>query len=85
VFDVKTLFIALAAVIITVAVFVQERRIFDREASLRSAFWRAYDRLKKGRRPLWKPEEEAELAVDLAWVRKEIRISKREGFAPLHY
>jgi hypothetical protein len=81
----KTLFIAVAALIITVAVFVQERRIFDREASLRSAFWRAYDRLKKRRKPLWAPVEEAELAVDLAWMRKEIRISKREGFVPLQY
>lgn len=81
----KTLLITLAALIITAAVFVQERRIFDREASLCSAFWRAFGRLKKGRRPLWAPEEEAELAVELAWMRKEIRISNREGFAPLHY
>ncbi len=80
----KTLFIALAALIITAAVLVQERRIFDKETSLRSAFWRAYDRLKKGRKPLWAPVEEAELAADLAWMRKEIHISKREGFAPLH-
>ncbi len=81
----KTLLLTLAALIITAAVFVQERRIFDKEASLCSAFWRAYDRLKKRRNPLWAPVEEAELAEDLAWMRKEIHISKREGFVSLHY
>lgn len=81
----KTLLIALAALIITAAVFVQERRIFDKEASLRSAFWRAYGRLKKGRKPLWAPEEETELAVELARMRMEIRMAKREGFASIHY
>ncbi len=81
----KTLLLTLAALIITTAVFVQERRIFDREASLCSAFWRAYDRLKKRRNPLWAPGEETELVEHLAWMRKEIHISKREGVAPLHY
>ncbi len=75
----KTLFIALAALIITAAVMAQERRIFDNEASLRSAFWRAYDRLKKSRNPLWQPGEEKELADNLAWMRQEIQISEREG------
>ncbi len=81
----KTLFIALAALIITAAVLIQERRIFDKETSLRSAFWRAYDRLRKGRHPLWRPNEEKELAENLAWMRKEIHISEREGPAIYHY
>ncbi len=81
----KTLFIALAAMIITAAVLIQERRIFDKETSLRSAFWRAYDRLKKSRNPLWQPSEENELAENLAWMRKEIHISEREGPAICHY
>ncbi len=80
----KTLFIALAALIITAAVLSQERRIFDKETSLRSAFWRAYDRLKKNMNPLWQPGEEKELADNLAWMRKEIHISKREGPAIYH-
>ncbi len=80
----KTLFIALAALIITAAVLIQERRIFDKEISLRSALWRAYDRLKKSRNPIWQPSEEKELADNLAWMRKEIHISKREGPAIYH-
>ncbi len=80
----KTLFIALAALIITAAVLSQERRIFDKEASLSSAFWRAYDRLKKSRNPLWQPGEEKELTDNLAWMRQEIQIAKREGPAIYH-
>jgi len=80
----KTLFIALAALIITAAVLIQERRIFDKETSLRSAFWRAYDRLNKSRNPLWQPSEEKELADNLAWMRQEIQISEREGPAIYH-
>ncbi len=80
----KTLFIALAALIITAAVLIQERRIFDKETSLRSAFWRAYDRLKKSRHPLWQPGEEKELGDNLAWMRQEIQIAKREGIASYH-
>ncbi len=81
----KTLLIALAALAITAAVLIQERRIFDKETSLRSAFWRAYDRLKKGRNPFWGPSEENELAENLAWMRKEIQISEREAPAIYHY
>ncbi len=80
----KTLFIALAAMIITAAVLSQERRIFNKETSLRSAFWRAYDRLKKSRNPFWLPGEEKELADNLAWMRQEIQIAKREGPAIYH-
>lgn len=75
----KTLFIVLAAVVITAAVLVQERRIFDKDTNLRSAFWRAYDRLKKSKNPFWQPGEEVELADSFAWMRKEIRIFEREG------
>ncbi len=80
----KTLFIALTAMVITAAVLMQERRIFDKETSLRSAFWRAYDRLKKSRNPFWQPGEEKELADNLAWMRQEIQISEREGPAIYH-
>ncbi len=80
----KTLFVALAALIITAAVLMQERRIFDKETSLRSAFWRAYSRLKKSRNPLWQPGEEKELVDNLAWMRQEIQISEREGPAIYH-
>ncbi len=67
----KAILFFLLTMILSVGIYIQEIRIFDGEASLRSAFNHARARLRVLKNPFWTREE-------LDWAREEAQMAQRE-------